>query len=320
MAIGVDLGYDTMKVIGLTKKGRLWRLVGLATATVPADSWSQETLKNGDEIAKILSTALRQAKPSALTERKLTVALPESSFMTTNLTVPRLPPEQLAQTVPFEVAEKLSINPEEFTIDFEATDSLCQPVEEKGAIPSKDQVTVFAVAAKKTLVQSLIETCLRARLELSGLDIKPGAIVRSVVPIDDRLPRLVIDLGANSTICTVAEGQKLRVLSSVALGTHTTQTTRDDLTGFEAKAEPIFDEVVHLTKFYENRICPGQKIQQIVLTGGGSNIRGVDELFTRETGLTTAIGNPFKLIDSHRFPIPAELNHTFADAVGLAIR
>ncbi|MEK7548618.1 MAG: pilus assembly protein PilM [Patescibacteria group bacterium] len=320
MAIGLDLGYDTVKVIGLTKKGRLWRLVGLATATVPTDSWSQETLKNGPEIAKILTATLRGAKPAALTERKLTVALPESAVLTTNLTVPRMPPEQLAQTVPFEVAQKLSISPDEFTVDYETTDSVCKPLDEKGGQPTIAQVMIFAVAAKKTLIQSLVEICGQAHLELAGVDIKPGAIVRSVVPSDDRGPRLVIDLGANSTICTVAEGQKLRVLSSVALGTHSTQTTRDDLVGFQTKAEPIFDEVVHLTKFYENRVCPGAKIQQIILTGGGSNIRGVDELFSRETGLTTVIGNPFKLIDSHHFPIPAELNHTFADAIGLAIR
>lgn len=345
---GVDIGFDSIKVVGLQHRGRSFRLVGLNHATISPGSWDASELKNREEIAKTLATLMRTSKPAGISTKKITLALPESVIFSGTFAVPLLPPKELAQAVPFEIAEKLSINLEEYHIDYEYTNSSCQPMTE-GAVtkpaeakkekekgkkgePEKPTATptagaeeaataIFAVAAKKTLVQSILELGELAHLEIVGLDIKPGAIGRAVVKPNDKQIRLIIDLGASATGVSVVEGQSLRLTSSVPLGT---KSLGDDPTHtlkmFQAKAEPIFDEVLHITKFFENRVCPGMKIEQIILTGGGSNIEGISNEFLTQTGLPTVTGEPFSQIDTHHFPIDPQLARTFADAAGLAMR
>jgi len=346
VTVGVDIGSDSLKVVGLERQARGFRLVGLNHVTVPANSWTADELKNQEEIAKTLVAALRSSKPSAISGKKVMIALPESVVYSGTFALPQLAPKELAQAVPYEIAEKLSVNLEEYFFDYESTTSLCQPLTEKLADESKAKnepdskkakeppaknaapavengvgTAVFAVATKRSLVQSIITMCQIAKVELAGLDIKPGAVARSVVALDDHRIRLIVDLGASATGVSVAEGRALRLTSSVPMGTKSfSDNPKNTLKTFAAKAGPIFDEVLHITKFFENRVCPGTKIQETIVTGGGSNIEGLAEYFANETGLPTVIGEPFKQIDVHHFPLNTELSRIFADAAGLAMR
>lgn len=351
VVIGIDIGFDSLKVVGLHPVGRGFRLVGMNHAVIPAGSWQTDELKNREEIAKTLVATLRSSKPSSIQSKKAMIALPESVIFSGTFAMPPLGPKELEQAIPFEVAEKLSINLEEYYIDYESTTSLCQPLTDEGVVnepigtkskkeskksdsdeaktksvpTAADKATtttaVFAVAAKRTLVQSILELCELANIELAGLDIKPGAITRSVVPVGDRKIRLIIDLGASATGVSVVEGQSLRLTSSVPIGTKSfSDNSRNTLKTFQAKSGPIFDEILHITKFFENRVCPGVKIAEIIVTGGGSNIEGVAGEFVTQTGLSTSIGEPYKQVDTHHFPLESELSRTFADAIGLAMR
>lgn len=128
---GVDIGFDSIKVVGLQHRGRSFRLVGLNHATISPGSWDASELKNREEIAKTLATLMRTSKPAGISTKKITLALPESVIFSGTFAVPLLPPKELAQAVPFEIAEKLSINLEEYHIDYEYTNSSCQPILER---------------------------------------------------------------------------------------------------------------------------------------------------------------------------------------------
>ena len=314
-------------------------------APIPEDSWTTDELKNQEEIAKVLVEALGGAKPHPISAKNAMFALPESVIFTGTFSVPTLSAKELAQALPFQVAEKLSINLEDYFVDYEISSSRCTPLKDgehrvsppedktkkttakagpKPDLPpnegAKTETAVFAVAAKKTLVHSIIDLCHLAKLELAGIDIKPGAIARSIVSTKDLLMRLIIDLGASSTVVIVSEGQSPHLTSSIPIGTMAFAEQPDGLDQFKLVAGPIFDELVHVTKFYENRICPGQKVSEIILTGGGANIKGIDQLFSQQTGLPTKLGHPFGQVEAPNYPIKRELELRFADAVGLAMR
>jgi len=335
--IGIDIGFDKIKLIGLEKQSSGFRLIGMSTAAIPPNSWSTDEIKNIPEIAKVIQGAMHSAKPHAISFNRVVPALPESVIFSGAFTVPIMPEAELKKAIPFEAAEKLSINLDDYLLDFETTGSACQlnsvlqdPKKEEGKPKPKQPATtdtpallVFAVAAKKTLVNSVIELCHSAHLDPVGLDIKPGAVVRSVVNTNDKEARLVVDLGVSAIGTFVAEGSALRLISTVPIGFRALQENKllnEIPTGMREKLSPIFDEIVHLTKFFENRVCAGTKIHEIILIGGGSNLPGVDQLFEQETGFKTTIGNPFSRIDTHRFPVPENISRTFADAVGLAMR
>lgn len=346
--LGIDIAYEALKIAGLKRSGKRFDLIGLNYSSIPKDSWSADELKNKEEIAKILKDSLRTAKPGSISGKKAMIALPEIVVFSSFFAIPPgLSKKDLQESLPFEIAEKLSLDIEDYIIDFEISNSLCQPaVESKNLKPeAKDekepketkqkieaepkniatgpikQPTVLAVAAKKTLIESIIEFCELAGVELAGIDIKASAIARSLIPNPDEKMRLIIDLGANTTGITVTEGISPRLISSIPIGTKSYLQDKESVNSqFKEQISPVFDEFVHITKFFENRICPGAKITELLLIGGGSTVKTVVEVFTQETGLNTIVADPFTKINTHKFPIPWDLAHKYADCIGLAMR
>jgi len=336
--VGVDIGHETLKLASLEHLGKRFRLQGVHLAQIPPSSWRADALGNIDEIAKTINESFHIAKPHAITTKRAAFALPESVIFSATLTMPALPPKEIEQALPFELAERLSIKPEDYYIDFEEVESKCRPIEQSLSTPTKktteerdptkpvvstggENIIVFAAAAKKTLIDSISELCKKANLDLVGIDIKPGAIIRAVVPESTGRARVVIDMGVGGTGASVTEGRSLRVTSTVPWGTNSLgQDITKPVTNLREVLSPVFDELVHLTKFFENRVCPGLKIEEIIISGTGAGIPGVKEVFQQETSLPTTLAEPFKSVDTHRFPIPAGFSHTFADCIGLAMR
>ncbi len=350
--IGVDIGFNTVKIVALQGGGKRWRLQGMAIADCPADSWKTDALHNVDEIAKVIRDAMRHAKPHPISGKKAMLALPESVIFSGTFSVPRMAPNELKQALPLQIADRLSIEIDEYSFDYEEINSQCVPVANESMPPVKDvaakadgkdekddakkakeepeaakteagepALTIFAVAAKKTLIQSVQELCKKADLELAGIDIKPGAIVRSIIPAGDQRIRLILDLGVGGTGASIAEGRELRVTSIIPWGISAMGDKFDEpIADLRSKASPVFDELVHITRFFQNRICPGVKIEELVISGSGANIPNVVEEFQKETGLPTRLSDPFGQIDTSHFPVPKNLTHTFSDAIGLAMR
>lgn len=338
VTVGLDIGFDTLKLAGLERQGQGFRLVGFNSAKIPPGSWQADQLGNLPELAKVIEVTMRTAKPHGINTKHAVIAMPESVIFSGAFTMPIMAEKELRKAIPFEAAEKLSINLEEYQLDFETSSIACQlshtlraptesnnakePAKEKPLTIDKPAVLVFAVAAKRTLINSVVDLCKEAHLEPKGLDIKPGGIVRAMAPVNDHKARLVVDLGASAIGTFVVEGQALRLISTVPIGFR--QIQGDQMldavpAGAAEKLSPIFDEIVHLTKFFENRVCAGTKIAEIILSGGGSNLPGIEKLFQQETGFKTSLGNPLERVDTHHFPIPPNIARTFADAIGLAM-
>jgi len=334
--IGLDIGFETVKMVSLTKTGKRWRLNGMAIGPCPKDSWKPDQLENIEEIAEAVRVTMRQGKPHAISGHDVMIALPESVIFSGTFSTPHMEAPELQHALPLLIAERLSIqNIDDYYYDYEKIAGQCNPVsnkpEQKGEQETvKDSeteddgtetITIFAIAAKKTLVDSVVEMCHKSGLRVAGIDIKPGAIARAVVDADDSKPRLIIDLGVGGTGASVVVGKNLRVTSIIPWGTNAIGKniigSVDDL---KTKAAPVFDELVHITRFFENRVCPGTKIQEIIISGSGANITNIPMVFKQETGIPTKLADPFTCVDTGRFPVPKDLSHTFSDSIGLAMR
>lgn len=342
--IGLDIGFETVKMVSLTKTGKRWRLNGMAIGPCPKDSWKPDELENVEEIAEAVRSTMHQGKPHAISGHDAMIALPESVIFSGTFSAPHMEAPELQHALPLLIAEKLSIqNIDDYYYDYEEIAGQCNPVSDKptkladkkpdqkdGEETAKDSeteedgsetVTIFAIAAKKTLVDSVVEMCHKSGLKVAGIDIKPGAIARAVVDADDSKPRLIIDLGVGGTGASVVEGKNLRVTSIIPWGTNAIgQNITGPVDDLKAKAAPVFDELIHITRFFENRVCPGTKIQEIIISGSGANITNIPEVFKQETGIPTKLADPFTHVDTGRFPVPKDLFHTFSDSIGLAMR
>jgi type IV pilus assembly protein PilM len=74
-------------------------------------------------------------------------------------------------------------------------------------------------------------------------------------------------------------------------------------------------------KSYEEKNS-GSKIDGVLLSGGTSNMKGIEEYLSRLIGTTVIKGNPWHGIDTKQSnpKIIADIGPSFAVAIGLAMR
>jgi type IV pilus assembly protein PilM len=89
--------------------------------------------------------------------------------------------------------------------------------------------------------------------------------------------------------------------------------------------EPILNSILMEVKkslaFYSQKYKDEGPIRQILLSGGTAKLPGIDLFFANNSGIETAIANPWKVLSSQT--IPKEVLDNASDytiAVGLAMR
>ena len=89
--------------------------------------------------------------------------------------------------------------------------------------------------------------------------------------------------------------------------------------------EPILNSILGEIKksiaFYSQKYKDDSPIRQIILSGGTAKLPGIEIFFVNNSGIETAIANPWKVLASQQ--MPKEILDNASDytiAVGLAMR
>ncbi|MFA4873031.1 MAG: type IV pilus assembly protein PilM [Patescibacteria group bacterium] len=174
---------------------------------------------------------------------------------------------------------------------------------------------------------------------------------RESVPATAPVPaaQLIVDLGATHTSLIMVDWNAIQFTSSVALsGVEATQRIADRLKltseeaerakhicGLDAKKgkgvvagvlEGMLTncavEIERALHFYETHFPRGNKVQKILLTGGGAKLTGAETFLGTQLSLPVALGNPLVNINaaskSSSFPKHEALS--YATAIGLGLR
>jgi type IV pilus assembly protein PilM len=85
----------------------------------------------------------------------------------------------------------------------------------------------------------------------------------------------------------------------------------------------LTEQVKKYIDFYSShnirdKLAHSAEINKIILSGGGSHLKGIDKFFESEIGVPVEIGNPWvNVADRHLLPLP--LSYKYAIAIGLAL-
>jgi len=293
---GLDIGYQTLKVVQIKGRGNGAHLVGAAEVAISPGVLTKEGVRDKQKVAAVIREAMKIAKPHALSARIVSSALPESLVFTKSLSLPKMSSQEINKNIPYQATEFFPIPAEETYMDWQIV----------GTNPTNNTIEVLVVAAPKVLVGSLYETVKLAGLELLGLETKPGAVTRALVAQNDPGPYLVIDIGAKTSGLTCYDRETIRLTSTAAIG------------GDEIQKDPneslklLSSEAIHLIKYYQNRIGQAQIFKKIILAGGGANISEVTSTLENLTKIKTEIGMPQIKLKTY--------DPRFATAMGLAMK
>lgn len=356
--IGVDLGTSTSKIVELVDRKRRIELTTYAESNMKNLLTNPP---NGDQDA-ISKTAdvLRQMMEQAGTSADSAVAaLPGGVVFSTVLMMPQIPDSEMEKAVRFAARDIVPADIDEMVLGWsrvgsqphmatDHADTVSSPDEQKTVPPVHDgPMPVFITAAPKDIVSRYIAVFETIQVTLLALEVETFPLVRSLLNSNSSASgTLLVDIGSRATTFHIIDGGTPRVSHTIDFGGYDVTAavaqalniSEDDAEQSKVKKGLLLDkdDAAHsavesavarqaekakdLLNLYEQKA--GKRIQRAVLIGGGANLKGLPEYWSKVVGTQTSVGNPWKGLS---YPaklegVLTEIGPRFGVAVGLALR
>ncbi len=336
--IGLDISDRSIKVVRLAHdKSR--RLLAYSSQALPEGLIEKGIVKNPEEISKIIKKIFTDAKISLHEQDEVVASIPDSQSFLQVVEIPVMAEEQVGEAVQWAMAKDIPFGLENVYVDWQF------PYEKVVSAGDKQEVQV--AAAQKKIVDALYDTLSLLPLDVAAFELESQAIVRALVT--DELEKeglLIVNLGRTSTNVIIHDHEAIRFTASLLKGEHyleqavllgsqgprpdTSTEPQSENENLQTELQPILDglalEVKNVVQFYQNK-NPQNKVAQILLTGSGSILPGLERAFLKVLeNMHIQRGNPWANVLSRRkhrsvsTPLGIEESAQYTTALGLALR
>jgi type IV pilus assembly protein PilM len=339
--IGVDIGSTAVRAAEVVP-GDQPVLVRAAQVPLPAGAVDNAEVRQPDVVGEALRELWSRGKFKA---RQAYLGVGNQRVIVREIALPWLPEKELRSSLAFQVQEFIPMSVDDAVLDYDPVGEL----EQEG----RRLLRILLVAAQRGMVSALVAAATAAKLDPVGVDLTPFALVRSVgmfegLDLDVQGDEAVVDVGAHVTnICVHDRGltRFVRILPSggrdvtlaIARGLGVEDDAAERLKRGEAveggpaledvqrlalqRAGAFVDEIRSSLEFYTAQV-PGAKIGRVVVTGGGSKLRGFLDVLQERIPVKVERGRVFERVRSQLGMSLDEQNEAeplLAVAVGLAM-
>jgi type IV pilus assembly protein PilM len=265
-------------------------------------------------------------------------SIPETQSFMRVIEIPVMAESEIGEAVQWEVSQHIPFGLENVYIDW-------QPLL-KGHTPSRGRQEVLVGAAQRKVVDPLLATLQALSVDSAAFELESQAIVRALVSpeLAEQQGLLVVDLGAVATNIVIHDHGTMRFTASLQKGAMNlisvlSRPEQESVTGaphelegqqlalaekLVAAEEETVMEIKGIVEFY-NSIDAQHEVREIVLTGGGANLPGLDQAFLRYfDNVRVQRGNPWVNVRGHSRqvlpPLTVYESVHFSTALGLALR
>lgn len=335
--VGIDIGMFSTKVVQLRYESE--RAVLESYGELLNERYFKSATAVGGGFLRYAEDDLRSLIKDVIMESNINAhdaifSIPAASSFVVKITLPKITAKEVESAIPFEARKYIPIPITEVILDWDILDE-----------ENTQQTEVLLIALPREIVEKYRRVGASVGLNIKALEVETFSLVRSLVG-HDPTPQAVINFGYRTTTLAIVDQAKLRVSHNFDRGSleltkalerglnvnqeRAEQTKRDTGLGERIEEKEIssimipllttlLGEIERLIDIY-NRKAP-RKIQKIVLTGGGSQLKGLVELMATMYGIEVGRGNPFNRIVSPPFmqPILREIGPYFAVPAGLAL-
>lgn len=348
--LGIDIGSSSIKIVQLRKekeRGILETYGELAIGPYGKMSVGQPVHLAENKMAEALKDVMKEA---GATTKNAAVCIPLKSSFVTLINMPVMSETELAEAITFEARRYIPVPIREVTIDWWAIpEGFSGASKEKGDevfSEKKKYMQVLLVAIHKDVIekyQSLMKT---AGLNVSAFEIEIFSAARAVIR-HELSPVLIIDFGAASTKMTLVDYGIVRASHSLDRGSEDLTSALSKSLGIDfARAEEIkreiglserpehqqevsvieplldfiFADAVKIITDYRKK--HGRAVSHVVLSGGGSLLKGFVDFSVKRTGVETKLADSFSRVEYPVFlqPVLKDIGPSFTNAIGLAMR
>lgn len=351
--LGIDISSSSIKVIQVKKsKGQavLETYGELALGPYTGLDRGQSTNLSSEKMSAALRDLLKE---SNVTTKNCGVAIPMSSSLINIIKMPDVGKKKLQTMVPIEMRKYVPVPISEVLVDWKIIPKnvqsslgskegeLANDDEEKKS--TKNKVEVFVVAIHKETMENYTKIIKEAELNSSFFEIEIFSTIRSI-SVSPGKSIMVIDFGSGATKFYLIESgivreshiinrgsQNITQALSKALGLSLSKAEEmkreNGLLGGEDSnkvsslvVDEILNEANRILLSYQKK--NNKNIDKVILTGGGSILKGFLELARERLSTEVETSNPFSSLK-----YPAFLEKTlraagpeFAVAIGVALR
>jgi len=353
-AFGLDISDLSLKIAKLKKRGDFFSLASFGEMEIPSGVIKGGEIKNEDKLVKIIRESLKKIKGKKLRTKYVVASLPEEKAFLQVIPMPKMKKEELKEAVRFEAENYIPLPLEQVYFDSQIVPSPYNHL---------DHLDVLIAALPKKTVDPYVSVLKKSGLQPVVLEIESQAITRALIKRDTTSkPLLIIDFGATRTSFIIFSGYSLSFTFSIPVSSQKlTEAISKTLKISENKAEKlkieygiekkeglkskkVFDAMIpsltdlveqikRCLNYYYTHGVPkrssynsnrSEKVEKILLCGGGANLKGLREFLIMELKLPVQLGNPWINILPEPLKEIPELSYKeslkYTTALGLALR
>jgi type IV pilus assembly protein PilM len=337
--VGLDIGSSAIKLVELKeKKGGAYSLVKLGVERL-----SPEAIVDGSimDSSMVVETISKLNSDKAVKNSNYATSLSGHSVIIKKITLPAMSPEELAESIQWEAEQYIPFDINDVNLDYVPLNT--------GA---GDNIEVILVAVKKEKINDYTSVISQSGKVPVLVDVDAFALQNCYEmnnDVDEGKVLALVNIGASVTNVNVLYGSNSLFWRDITFGgnQYTDAIQRELSLSFEQAEElkrgraqgdytiqqviPILNSVsedfageLRKTLDFFTATSGAERVDEIVLAGGGSGVLNLDAILRDKFGIPVSILDPFRrvTVDEGEFNPEelAEIAPSMAIAVGLAIR
>ena len=337
--VGLDIGSSAIKMVELKeKKAGTYQLVKIGIEPL-----SPEAIVDGSimDSSMVVDTIQRLNAAQNIKNSNFATSLSGHSVIIKKISLPAMSPEELAESIQWEAEQYIPFDINDVNLDYVPLTS--------GA---GDNIEVILVAVKKEKINDYTSVISQAGKLPVLVDVDAFALQNCYEmnnDVDEGKVLALVNIGASVTNVNVLSGSSSLFWRDITFGgnQYTDAIQRELSLSFEQAEElkrgkavadytiqqviPILNSVsedfageLRKTLDFFTATSGAERVDEIVLAGGGSGVLNLDAILRDKFGISVSIMDPFRkvTVDESQFNPEelAEIAPSMAVAVGLAIR
>lgn len=338
--IGIDISDQSIKVVQLSRDDDR-KLLAHCGVELPSNAMENGIVLANKVVQEKVIESLKKCRIPGKVKDPVVVSIPETQSFLRVIEIPEMGEDEITEAIQWEVAQHIPFGLENVYIDW-------QNLVGAGHKATAGKREVQVGAAQKKVVDGLYQVLTAAGLDVAAFELESQALVRALISLElqEKQGLLIIDLGASATNVVIHDHGALRFTATLQRGVEdisqksslTTEElarvnsslhelAKDEHVRLSEKLFPTLEglviEVRGIVEFY-NGIDSQHEVREIILTGGGSNMPGLDKAFLKYfDNVHVQRGNPWvNVLTGNRAKPPMDLSNSvrYTTAIGLALR
>lgn len=330
--IGLDISPTGLKVMAIDPKHQV--VLGYGSLDVDPVKLQQSIDGDGGYLTEQLTILLKERVVGHLPSNHTVMSIPTSRTYSRNITLPGDIKGELIDAIRFEADQYIPVSSDQLCIDYEVTSR------------TKEAITAYMCAAPQHIIDTCILSAKRAGLRTVAVEPAMNAVAR-LLKMNEQgdLPTVIVDIGAANTDVAILdttikitgglpvggntftlaiskkmklsleEAHQLKVLDGLSNG----KDQKKIHNAIDSDLAKITTEVKKIMRYYDERVQDSQKVQQLLIIGGGSNLPGIGEYFTDKLVLASRVASPWQVLNFAKLPQPArQFKPRYISVAGLA--